>query len=242
MGCAGTEGKLLERHRYTIKQLPPELRPRERLLAAGPSALSDGELLGLLFGIGNREKTAVELAGEVISEAGGLHGLYDVSVHELMLINGIGEAKACIILAAVELGRRIGQVRNPGRPVVSSPADVDRLLRGRIANLDRENFVAVLLNTKNEVIETPTVSVGTLSSSLVHPREVFKPAIRASAASVILAHNHPSGKAEPSLEDREITRRLCEAAGILGIEVLDHVIVGDNYFSMKEHGMLKRPG
>jgi DNA repair protein RadC len=228
----------LKRRRYTIKQLPPELRPRERLLEAGPAALSDGELLGLLFGIGSREKTAVELAGEVISEAGGLHGLYDVSVHELMQVNGIGEAKACLILAAVELGRRIGQVRNPGRPVISSPADVERLLRGRITNLDRENFVVVLLNTKNEVIETSTVSVGTLGASLVHPREVFKPAVRASAASVILVHNHPSGKVEPSREDREVTRRLGEAAGILGIEVLDHVIVGDGYFSMKEHGML----
>ena len=228
----------MERRRYTIKQLPPELRPRERLLEAGPSALSDGELLGLLFGIGSRERTAVELAGEVISEAGGLHGLYDVSVHELMQVHGIGEAKACIILAAVELGRRIGQVRNPGRPVISSPADVERLLRGRIANLDREKFVVVLLNTKNEVIETSTVSVGTLGASLVHPREVFKPAVRASAASVILAYNHPSGKVEPSWEDREVTRRLGEAAEILDIEVLDHVIIGDGYFSMKEHGML----
>ena len=227
-----------ERRRYTIKQLPPELRPRERLLEAGPAALSDGELLGLLFGIGSREKTAVELAGEVISEAGGLHGLYHVNAHELMEVNGIGEAKACILLAAVELGRRIGQVRNPERPMISSPADVDRLLRGRIANLDRENFVVVLLNTKNEVIGTPLVSVGTLSASLVHPREVFKPAIRASAASVVLAHNHPSGKVEPSREDREVTKRLGESAGILGIELLDHVIVGDGYFSMKEHGML----
>jgi DNA repair protein RadC len=208
------------------------------LLTAGPSALSDGELLGLLFGIGNREKTAVELAGEVISEAGGLHGLYDVSVHELVRVKGIGEAKACIIMAAMELGRRIGQVRNPGRPMISSPADVDRLLRGRIANLDRENFVVVLLNTKNEVIESSLVSVGTLSAALVHPREVFKPAIRASAASVILAHNHPSGKVEPSREDREVTGRLVESAEILGIEVLDHVILGDGFYSMKEHGKL----
>ena len=122
--------------------------------------------------------------------------------------------------------------------MISSPADVDRLLRGRIANLDRENFVVVLLNTKNEVIESPLVSVGTLSSALVHPREVFKPAIRASAASVILAHNHPSGKVEPSREDREVTRRLVGAAEILGIEVLDHVIVGDGFYSMKEHGKL----
>lgn len=236
MAFAGIEVVL--KRRYTIKQLPPELRPRERLLEAGPSALSDGELLGLLFGNGSRERTAVELAQAVISEAGGLHGLYDVSVHELMEVKGIGKARACVALAAVELGRRLGQVRNPGRPVISSPADVDRLLRGRIANLDRENFVAVLLNTKNEVIEIATVSVGTLSSSLVHPREVFKPAIRASAASVILAHNHPSGKVEPSREDREVTKRLTKAAGILGMDVLDHVIVGDGYFSMKERGML----
>src|SRR5215212_7501665 len=224
--------------RYTIKQLPPELRPRERMLAEGPEALSSAELLGILFGVGSREKTAVELASEVISENGDLFGLHNVSVHDLMEMHGIGEAKACIILAAVEFGKRLGRVRNPGRPVISSPADVDGLLRGRIANLDRENFVVVLLNTKNEVIETPLVSVGTLSASLVHPREVFKPAVRASAASVILAHNHPSGKAEPSQEDREVTRRLGEAAEVLGIEMLDHVIVGDGYFSMKEHGML----
>jgi len=228
----------MESRRYTIKQMPPELRPRERLLEAGPQALSEGELLGILLGIGSHTKTAVELAGQVISENDGLFGLHNVTVHDLVRLHGIGEAKACIILAAVEFGKRLGRVRNPGRPVISSPADVDGLLRGRIANLDRENFVAVLLNTKNEVIEFPTISVGTLSASLVHPREVFKPAIRASAASVILAHNHPSGKTEPSREDREVTSRLTSAAEIVGIEVLDHVILGTEYFSMKEHGML----
>lgn len=228
----------MERRRYTIKQLPPELRPRERLLSEGPEALSSAELLGILFGIGSREKTAVELASEVISDHGDLFGLHNISVHDLVKIHGVGEAKACIILAAVEFGKRLGRVRNPGRPVISSPADVDGLLRGRIANRDRENFVAVLLNTKNEVLEISTISIGTLSNSLVHPREVFKPAVRASAASVVLAHNHPSGKVEPSREDREITGRLVDAAEILGIEVLDHVIVGDGYFSMKERGML----
>lgn len=228
----------MEKRRYTIKQLPPELRPRERLLSEGPDALSSAELIGILFGIGSREKTAVELASQVISESGDLFGLYNVTVHDLVKVHGVGEAKACIILAAVEFGKRLGRVRNPGRPVISSPADVEGLLRGRIANLDRENFVAVLLNTKNEVLEFPTISVGTLSASLVHPREVFKPAIRASAASVVLAHNHPSGKVEPSREDREVTRRLCDAAEIIGIEVLDHVILGDGYFSMKEHELL----
>jgi DNA repair protein RadC len=228
----------MEGRRYTIKQLPPELRPRERLLSEGPEALSSAELLGILFGAGTKESTAVELAGQVISESGDLFGLHGVSVHDLVGLHGIGEARACTILAAVEFGKRLGRVRNPGRPVISSPADVDGLLRGRIANLDRENFVAVLLNTKNEVIGFPTISVGTLSASLVHPREVFKPAIRASAASIVLAHNHPSGKVGPSREDREVTRRLTDAAQILGIEVLDHVILGDGYFSMKEHGIL----
>jgi DNA repair protein RadC len=228
----------MEGRRYTIKQLPPELRPRERLLSEGPEALSSAELLGILFGAGTKESTAVELAGQVISESGDLFGLHGVSVHDLQGLHGIGQARACTILAAVEFGKRLGRVRNPGRPVISSPADVDGLLRGRIANLDRENFVAVLLNTKNEVIGFPTISVGTLSASLVHPREVFKPAIRASAASIVLAHNHPSGKVGPSREDREVTRRLTEAAKIIGIEVLDHVILGDGYFSMKEHGIL----
>jgi DNA repair protein RadC len=208
------------------------------MLSEGPEALSSAELLGILFGAGTKESTAVELAGQVISESGDLFGLHGVSVHDLLGLHGIGEARACTILAAVEFGKRLGRVRNPGRPVISSPADVDGLLRGRIANLDRENFVAVLLNTKNEVIGFPTISVGTLSASLVHPREVFKPAIRASAASIVLAHNHPSGKVGPSREDREVTRRLTEAAQIIGIEVLDHVILGDGYFSMKEHEIL----
>jgi DNA repair protein RadC len=228
----------VDRRRYTIKELPPELRPRERLLAEGPQALSTAELLGILLGIGSKEQTAVELGQQVISESGGLFGLHGASVHDLQEVHGIGEAKACKVLAAVEFGKRLGRVRNPGRPVISSPEDVDGLLRGRIANLDRENFVVVLLNTKNEVLGFPTVSVGTLSASLVHPREVFKPAIRASAAGVVLAHNHPSGRVGPSREDREVTRRLKEASEIIGIEVLDHVILGDGYFSMKEHGIL----
>src|ERR687898_1973951 len=228
----------MERRRYTIKELPPELRPRERLLAEGPEALSSAELMGILLGIGSKEQTAVELAQQVISESGGLFGLHGVGVHDLREVHGIGEAKACIVLAAVEFGKRLGRVRNPGRPMISSPEDVDGLLRGRIANLDRENFVAVLLNTKNEVIAFPTISVGTLSASLVHPREVFKPAIRASAAGIVVAHNHPCGEDGAYRGDREVTGRLKEAAEIIGIEVLDHVILGDGYFSMKEHGML----
>ena len=126
----------------------------------------------------------------------------------------------------------------PRRPVISGPEDVYRLPRGRLAHLDRERFVVVLLNTKNAVLESPTVSIGTLSASLVHPREVFRPAIRAGAAAVILVHNHPSSHLEPSREDREVTRRVAEAGKTIGIEVLDHLIIGDGFYSFKECGLL----
>lgn len=220
------------------QSLALEIRPRERLLSTGPEALSSAELLGVLFGAGADEKDALHLAGAVISEGGGLFGLARACYHELLEMPGVGKARACTLLAAVELGRRLGSARGPGRPTVSSPADVRGLLGARLAHLDREHFVVCMLDTKNRVIGSPTISVGTLSSSLVHPREVFKPAIKASAASVILAHNHPSGDVRPSREDREVTRKLVDAAGIIGIEILDHVIVGDGFFSMKEHGML----
>jgi DNA repair protein RadC len=128
--------------------------------------------------------------------------------------------------------------QGPERPVISSPEDVDRLLRGRMAHLDRERFVVLLLNAKNAVMETHTVSIGTLTSSLVHPREVFKPAVQASAAGLILAHNHPSGKSAPSREDRDVTRRIARAGKTMGIEVLDHLVIGDAYFSFKEHGLI----
>ena len=124
------------------------------------------------------------------------------------------------------------------RPVISSPEDVDRLLRGRMAHLDRERFVVVVLGAKYAVMEIHTVSIGTLTSSLVHPREVFKPAVLASTAGLILAHNHPSGKSEPSREDRDVARRIARTGKTMGIEVLDHLIIGDAYFSFKEHGLI----
>lgn len=220
------------------QSLAPELRPRERLLSAGPEALSGAELLGILFGAGANGKDALDLAVDVISEGGGLSGLSRACYHDLLELRGMGEARACALLAAVELGRRLGAARDPGRPVVASPADVHALLGARLAHLDREHFVVCLLDTKNRVIGSPIISIGTLSSSLVHPREVFKPAIKASAASVILAHNHPSGDVRPSREDRDVTKRLVEAGKTIGIEALDHVIVGDGFFSMKEHGIL----
>lgn len=225
------------RHHPRRAPLLPELRPRRRMLAAGPRALSAAELLGvLLAGAGGDERRALELAGEVLSRTGGLAGLVDASYGDLSAVVGTGRASA--LLAAIELGVRLHVARWPERPTISSPRDVHELLGPRLRVLDREAFVVVLVDVKNRVIATPTVAVGTLSSCLVHPREVFKCAIRAGAASIILAHNHPSGDTQPSAEDRTVTRRLVEVGETIGIEVLDHVIVGDGFLSLKEHGLL----
>lgn len=217
-----------------------ELRPRTRLRTAGAGSLSAAELLAVLLSAfpGTSEAQALELAGRAISEAGGLHGLLRSPSHELVGTAGVGEAKASVLLAAAELGKRLVSESGPVRPVISGPGDVYELLRGRLAHLDRERFIVLLLNTKNAVIESHTVSIGTLSSAIVHPREIFKPAIQASAASIILAHNHPSGHTEPSREDREVTRRIVESGETIGIEVLDHLIIGDGYLSLKERGLL----
>ncbi len=213
-----------------------ELHPRERLLDAGPEALSSTELLALL--LGGEPGRAIQRAADVISRAGGLAGLRAASYHDLLHGSGLREARAATVVAATELGKRMMSARGPERPVISSPHDVDALLGVRMRDLDREHFVVVLLDTKNQVLGSPTISVGTLCSSLVHPREVFKPAIKLSAASVILAHNHPSGSLEPSAEDRHVTNRLAQAGKHIGIEVLDHVIFGEGCLSMKERGLL----
>lgn len=217
-----------------------ELLPRARLLCAGAEALSSAELLAVLFSAfpGTGDRRALALAESIISGHGGLDGLMRSTVHELLGEAGIGEARAAVLLAAAELGKRMVSEAPPRRPVISGPEDVYRLLRGRLAHLDRERFVVVVLNTKNAVLESPTVSIGTLSASLVHPREVFKPAIRAGAAAVILAHNHPSSQLEPSREDREVTRRVADAGKTIGIDVLDHLIIGDGFYSFKEYGLL----
>ena len=224
------------RRRCADKGLALELHPRERLLDAGPEALSSAELLALL--LGGEPARALKLAADVISGAGGLAGLRAASCDDLREARDLSEARAATVIAATELGKRMMSARGPERPIISSPRDVAALLGVRMRDLDREHFVVLLLDTKNQVLGSPTISVGTLSSSLVHPREVFKPAIKLSAASVILAHNHPSRSLEPSAEDRQVTNRLVQAGKHIGMEVLDHVIFGEGYLSMKERGML----
>lgn len=218
--------------------LPSEERPRERLARLGPEALSVPELLAALFVTGTRATSALRVGEGVLAAAGGLRGLGDLDVHALAGVPGVGRGRGAQLLAALELGRRVGAATRERRVEVRSPADVHRLLAG-MRYLDREHFKVLLLDTKNRLLGMETVAVGTLNASLIHPREVFKPAIRRSAASVILAHNHPTGSPAPSPEDVEITRRFADSGRIVGIEILDHIIIGESGFeSLREAGVL----
>lgn len=210
-------------------------RAAERLLALGAEALDSRDLLAVVLGGGSGAEQA---ADGLLALLGGLPGIARCSLFDLLEAPGVGESRAAAVLAASELGRRLVEASRPLRPVVSSPADVDALLRPRMSGLEQETFVVLVLNTKNEVIASPTIGVGTVSSCLVHTREVFRLAVKASAASVLLAHNHPSGDTAPSAEDRNVTRKLVNAGELLGISVLDHVIIGRSYHSLKEAGQL----
>lgn len=222
-----------------IKELPPDLRPRERMLEAGPGSLSNAELLAILLRTGNNEESALQMAHRLLTNKGGLRFLGEAQLRELMSIKGVGLAKASQIKAAVELGRRIVALKGDSRTVVKSPGDVAALVMDEMRFLDREHFQILCLNTKNHVTARETVSIGGLDSSLVHPREVFKNPIKWSAAAIILIHNHPSGDPSPSKEDVAVTTRLVEAGRILGIGVLDHIIIGDDrYCSLKEKGLI----
>lgn len=228
-----------ERYTVAIKELPTEERPRERLLRYGPQALSTAELLAIVLRTGTQERSAIGLAEYLLSQHDGLRGVATSSVDELARVKGIGPVKGVQIAACVELGRRLAAYVDVERQAIRSPEDVAQYLMPKMRDAAKEHFVSVLLDTKNRVMKTLTVSVGSLDASIVHPREVFKDAIAASAASVIVAHNHPSGDPTPSAEDRQVTARLVEAGQLLGIEVLDHLIIGDGrWISLKAQGMM----
>lgn len=225
--------------RYTLKDLPPEVRPRERLVRDGEQSLSDDELLAIILRTGTPKANAKDLANQLLHQFGGLRELQQCALTELAKVKGIGMAKACQIKAALELGRRAFSGGRFQRTVVKTPTDAANLLMSELRYLDREHLKAILLNTRNVVLGTVTVSVGTLSASLAHPRECFKEAVRQSAAAIIFAHNHPSGDPTPSAEDIALTRQLVEAGKLLGIEVLDHIVIGDGVFvSLKERGLV----
>jgi DNA repair protein RadC len=225
--------------RLPVKALPLEDRPRERLLSHGAEALSSAELLAVLLRTGTRRATAAELAAGLLATFGSLGALSRAHPAELAQHEGIGPAKAGAVLAAFELGRRVQNAPPARRAVIRTPADVAALLGSQMRGLDREHFRTVMLNTRHEVLGTAAVAIGGLDSAPIHPREVFKEAVKQSAAAVVLVHNHPSGNPEPSGDDLRITARLRDAGRVVGIEILDHVIIGDGRFvSLRERGAL----
>lgn len=223
--------------RYTIKDIPADMRPREKLLRYGPGILSVQELLAIIIRTGSRDANAIQLAESILYQFQDLRGVNNAGVEELCAAaTGIGKAKAAQIKAAFELGRRLSQ-QDTEVVRIKSPQDVAAWVMEDLRYLQQEQFRILLLNTKNVIIACEEVSRGSLNSSIVHPREVFARAIKRSAAAIILVHNHPSGDPTPSQEDINITRRLVEVGRLVGIEVLDHLIIGDGVFSsLKEKG------
>ena len=222
-----------------IQGLPGAERPRERLYWNGPEALADAELLALQLGSGTRGRSAADLAREMLATYGSLAGVAAREAVELARVPGVGPAKAARLAAAFELGRRL-RARTPGvRVVLSAPADVYAAFGPLMEDLPREVFRVALLDAQNGLLRDRVISQGTLSASLVHPREVFKPAILESAASVILLHNHPSGDPTPSREDIRLTRQLVECARLLDLRIHDHVVIGRGRFvSLAERGII----
>ncbi len=225
---------------YTIKDLPLSERPREKLCRYGADNLSNAELLAIIIRTGHKEDTAIDLAQRILSiDKNGISYLSNLTLEELVKIKGVGICKATQILAAVELGRRISTHRGEEKIKINSPKIVLNLLMEEMRYLKREHFKTIILDTKNQIISIENISIGNLNQSIVHPREVFNLAIKKSANSIILVHNHPSGDPTPSLEDVNVTNRLVEAGNIIGIKVLDHIIIGDNkYISFKEKNLI----
>src|SRR5262245_14204136 len=217
----------------------PTEGPRERLRSRGADALSAAELIALLLRTGARGRDAVDVARALLARTGSLDRLESAPARELAAVQGVGAAKAASLIAAFELGRRCAGSHLPGGAALRSPEDVFRHFGARLRRIAQERFIVVLLDGRHRVLGEEMVSLGTLTASLVHPREVFRPALRASAAALILVHNHPSGDPTPSSEDRVVTERLVRAGEILGVRVLDHVVVAERgYVSLREEGTL----
>lgn len=227
-------------YKTSIKEWPEEERPREKLQALGPAFLSNSELLAILFRTGSKQYTAIDLAKTILNNYGDLHTLAQLDFRLFYQLKGIGSAKALTLAACFEIARRIAALPGKQKLKITSPDVVFQRYGPQFSVLKKEVFMVLLLNSANILTGEHRVSEGTLNASLVHPREVFNPAITDLAASIILLHNHPSGETEPSLEDNNITRRLVEAGKLLDIPVLDHIIIGgEKYFSFKEEGMLE---
>ena len=224
---------------FTVRDLPKPERPRERLQKLGPEALSSQELLALIIGRGIPKKSVMTIAQELVMGFGNVKAIGQATLEQLCQIKGIGPAKAAQIKACFELAKREELDTDEENFDVKSPEAVFKVISSSIKDKAREHFKLILLNSRNRKIGISSISTGTLTTSLVHPREVFREALAHSAASVILAHNHPSGDPEPSEDDLKITRKLVESGKILGVEVIDHIIIGkNNFYSFREKGLI----
>jgi DNA repair protein RadC len=234
------ENKDIRGKGYTIKDLPKSERPTEKLLAHGADALSNAELLAVIIRTGTGNESAIEVSRRLLGmDSKGIKHLMDASFKDLTKVKGIGECKAAQIIAALELGKRIKRIGFYDKVRVTSPDIVAEVVMDEMSCLQKEHFRTVILDTKNQIICIENISIGTLNASIVHPRDVFKAAIRNNGNSVILVHNHPSGDTSPSNEDINITKRLVEGGNLMGIKVLDHLIIGNgNYLSMKEKNLM----
>jgi DNA repair protein RadC len=222
----------------TIKELPTSERPRERLIHYGVGALSNAELLAIILRTGTRDENAVRLGQRLLATFDNLAGLVRASTSELASEKGLGPAKVAQVKAALELGRRMLIESPEERPQIRSPADAANLVMSEMSPLEQEHLRVMLLDTKNRVLSTPTVYVGSLNTSLIRVGELFREAIRANCASLVVLHNHPSGDPTPSPEDVAVTRQIVEAGKLLDVEVLDHLIIGHQRFvSLKERGL-----
>lgn len=224
---------------HKIYEYPKELRPRERLMRYGAKNLADHELLAILLRTGTQKDNVLSLSLKVLTHFQTLLDLAEASYEELIAIPGIGPAKALEIMAAIEFGGRVLKSNRLKEGKILSSQDIGEYLVQEMKHLPQENVVALYLNTKNDIIRKETLFVGSLNSSVAHPREIFKGAVRCSAARIILAHNHPSGNPEPSQADIDFTHRILRAGEMMGIELLDHIVVGeDEYISMREEGII----
>lgn len=222
-----------------IKELPIAERPRERLLRYGAESLSNSELIAIILRTGNRNENILNLSSRIIKERGGLNGLLNSSLEDFTRLKGIGSAKASQLIALCELSKRFKCYKSGEKYRISSPKDAAMYVMEEMRYLKQEILKVLMLNVKNNVIHQKDVSMGSINSSIVHPREVFKEAIMKNSAAIIILHNHPSGDCTPSREDIQVTSRIKESGKILGIDLIDHIVIGDgNFTSLKEKGLL----
>ncbi|WP_434122264.1 RadC family protein [Salinicoccus roseus] len=223
-----------------IKEMHDSDRPRERLMNYGPDKLTNQELLGIIINTGNREESSITVANRIIKDMKTIRELRGLTYQELISVKGIGEAKAITILAVIELAIRMHTHSLEEDIFIKSPDDVSNLLMEKMRYYQQEHFVVLYLSTKNMVIHQETMFKGSLNTSIVHPREVYKEAVKRSAAAIICVHNHPSGDPSPSREDIEVTKRLHECGEMIGVDFLDHIIIGSGkYISLKEMNFIK---